>query len=46
MKGLLADVLFLVGNKFVEWSAFLSGYKDIAAEVRKNRLSAWKNRRS
>lgn len=44
LKSLLADILFLLGNKFVEWSALLCGYKDTAAEVRKNRLSAWKNR--
>ncbi|MBN6887483.1 hypothetical protein ACUXCC_002625 [Cytobacillus horneckiae] len=45
MKSLLADVLFLINNKFVEWSARLCGYEDTAAEVRKNNLRVWRNRK-
>jgi hypothetical protein len=44
MKELIADCLFYTGNKMVEWSALLAGYDDMAREIRKNRLDAWKNR--
>jgi hypothetical protein len=45
MKELIADFLFYFGNKMIEWSALLAGYDDMAREIRKNRLDAWKNRK-
>lgn len=34
IKGLLADLLFVIGHKLVIWSAFLSDYPEIANDLK------------